>query len=62
MTIDEAIKELEYPDWLVIQNHTLEYQKAIALSIEALKAVRERQARFPNLPHLKLLGETEKKN
>ena len=48
MTIDEAIKELEEPDWLVTENHTPEYAEAVQLGIEALK--REKMLRDPGVP------------
>ena len=41
MTLDEAIKELEEPDWLTPHYHTPNYDEAIQLALEALKRIKE---------------------
>jgi len=59
MTIDEAIKELEEPDWMITEYQIPVYMEAVRLGIEALKRVKLiRGNQF--YPHLKrLYGETE---
>ena len=62
MTIDEAIKELEYPDWLITENHTPEYSEAVALGKEALERLREDRY-YKRASYFRLLpGETEGSN
>lgn len=60
MTIDEAIEILSESANMGSTTFNQKFKEAEKLGIEALKACKERSARFPNLPHLRLPGETEK--
>lgn len=59
MNIPEAIEELKTinHDGFIITRYT-EYE-ALKLGIAALIVCKKRSDRFPNLPHLRLPGETE---
>ena len=59
MTIDDAIYELNSPDDLTFNRHTVEFGAALQLGIEALKAWRQAKMEGKLSPKELLPGETE---
>ncbi|GAH73493.1 unnamed protein product [marine sediment metagenome] len=61
MTLKEAIKELEEPDWMITEGHTQEYSEAVQLGIEALKRLQRERVLADNPFEVRLPGETEER-
>lgn len=59
MTLEEAIKQLEEPHWLITEGHTLEYYEAVQLGIEALKDKLEARRNNIMSSGILLPGETD---